>query len=487
VFDTGFFLKGNVNMNETIAAIATAYGEGGIGIIRISGESSEQILRQIFVPVSHARKSNQNVNTDNQRERDSQRTKSRVLRYGTIVDPKTGETIDEVLTVFMKAPATYTREDVAEIHCHGSIISLHKTLSLCLQLGARPAEPGEFTKRAFLNGRLDLSQAEAVIDMIRAKTTKSFEVAVGQLEGRLSREIVELRKQLLDLLVNMTVNIDYPDEDIEEIMYDQMLDSISQIGGEIDKLILTADTGRILQEGLNVVIIGKPNVGKSSLMNALMRETRAIVTEIPGTTRDTIQETISIKGIPIRLTDTAGIRDTEDTIEQIGIAKTKESFRKADLILMMLDVSEELSDEDKYIIEHIGDKRTILLANKIDLGAKTTMDEIKQFLPGVKMIETSMVSDVGLEEIEHEIQQMVYGGKVSQSESLMVTNTRHETLLREAGQALADAASMTQDSEPLELIEAEVRHGYEVLGEIIGETVSDDILDEVFSRFCLGK
>jgi len=457
-------------MNETIAAVATAYGEGGIGIVRISGGLAGQILRRIFVPVSPALE-----------------PAGRTLRYGTIVDPDTGDTIDEVLTVFMKAPATYTREDVAEIHCHGSVISLHKILSLCLRLGAVPAESGEFTKRAFINGRLDLSQAEAVIDMIKAKTTKSFEVAVGQLEGRLSKAVVDLRRQLLDLLVDMTVNIDYPDEDIEEIVYERMLDSISQIGGDIEKLRLTADTGRILHDGLNVVIIGKPNVGKSSLMNALMRETRAIVTEIPGTTRDTIQETISIKGIPIRLTDTAGIRDTQDTIEQIGIAKTKESFHRADLILMMLDVSEELSDEDKYIIEHIGDKRAILLANKIDLGAKTTMDEIEQFLPGVRMIETSMVSDVGLEEIESEIQKMVYGGKISQGESLMVTNARHEKLLREAELALVEAAAMTKSGEPLELIEVEVRSGYELLGEIIGETVAEDIINEVFSRFCLGK
>jgi tRNA modification GTPase len=467
-------------MNETIAAISTAYGEGGIGIVRISGELSGQILNQIFVPAFDAP---DNTLADAPKTVQANRT----MRYGKIVDPTTKEMVDEVLTVFMKAPATYTREDVAEIYCHGSVIALRKTLSLTLRLGAQLAEAGEFTKRAFLNGRLDLSQAEAVIDMIRAKTTKSFEVAVGQLEGKLSSEIAMLRGQLLDLLVNMTVNIDYPDEDIEEIVYESMLDSLSQIGGEIDRLRLTADTGRILQEGLNVVIIGKPNVGKSSLMNALMRETRAIVTEIPGTTRDTIQETISLKGIPIRLTDTAGIRETEDTIEQIGIARSKESFQQADLILMMLDVSEALSEEDKYIIEHIGDKRTILLANKIDLGAKATLDEIQQFLPDAKMIETSMVSDVGLEKIEEEIQQMVYGGKVSQGESLMITNARQENLLREAGLAIADAIAMTKDAEPLELIEGDVRRGYELLGEIIGETVSDDIISEVFARFCLGK
>ena len=466
-------------MNETIAAIATAYGEGGIGIIRISGDLAGQILDQLFVPVSRAKASAEGA--------DIPQSTNRVLRYGTIVEPASFELVDEVLTVFMKAPATYTREDVAEIHCHGSVIAQRKILSLALQLGARLAEPGEFTKRAFLNGRLDLSQAEAVIDMIRAKTTKGFEVAIGQMEGKLSAEIAKIRGQLTDILVDMIVNIDYPDEDIEEIVYETLLDSLSQIGGEVDRLRHTADSGRILQEGLSVVIIGKPNVGKSSLMNALMRETRAIVTEIPGTTRDTIQETISVKGIPIRLTDTAGIRETEDTIEQIGIAKSKESFLQADLILMMLDVSEELSEEDKYIIEHIGEKRTILLANKIDLGAKATLAEIQQFLPDAKMIETSMVSDVGLEEIENEIQQMVYGGRLSQSNSLMVTNVRHENLLREAGVAIADAVAMTKDGEPLEIIEGEVRRGYELLGEIIGETVSDDIIGEVFARFCLGK
>jgi len=479
-------------MSETIAAISTAYGEGGIGIVRISGDLAAQILNQIFVPASVAPTHSvehieQTMHSDSAALEPQSIPPNRILRYGKIVDPQTGEMVDEVLTVLMKAPATYTREDVAEIYCHGSVIALRRTLGLALHLGARLAEAGEFTKLAFLNGRLDLSQAEAVIDLIRAKTTKSFEVAVGQLEGKLSMEINMLRGRLLDILVDMTVNIDYPDEDIEEIVYEQLMNSLSQIGGEIDRLRITADTGRILQEGLNVVIIGKPNVGKSSLMNALMRETRAIVTEIPGTTRDTIQETISLKGIPVRLTDTAGIRETDDTIEQIGIARSKESFQRADLILMMLDVSEELSEEDKYIIEHIGDKRTILLANKIDLGAKATLDEIRGFLPEAKMIETSMVSDVGLEKIEEEIQQLVYGGKVSQGESLMVTNARHENLLREASMAIADAAAMTNDAEPLELIEVDVRRGYDLLGEIIGETVSDDIISEVFSRFCLGK
>jgi tRNA modification GTPase len=458
-------------MNETIAAISTAYGEGGIGIVRISGNLAEQILKTIFVPASGIQGEMEN----------------RQLRYGKIIDPKTGEVVDEVLAAFMKAPQTYTREDVVEIYCHGSVIALRKALGLALALGARPAEPGEFTKVAFLNGRLDLSQAEAVIDMIKAKTGKSFQVAVGQLEGKLSLAIQTIRKALLNVLVEVTVNIDYPDEDIEEITYSNLIESLSQIGGMIDKLTATADTGRILQEGLNVVILGKPNVGKSSLLNALLRETRAIVTDIPGTTRDTIQEMMSIKGIPIKLTDTAGIRETQNTIEQIGIERSKQSFLGADLILLMLDVSEDLSEEDRYIIEHIGSKRTILIANKIDLGKKATLDEIQEFLPDAKIIETSMISDVGLEEIENEIQKLVYGGAVSQSESLLVTNARHEKLLNEAAVLISDAIHQATHNEPLEFLEVDLRRSYELLGEIVGETVSEDILEQVFSRFCLGK
>ncbi len=476
-------------MNETIAAISTAYGEGGIGIVRISGDLAGQILSKLFVPFSHANydgdKSTSHAATDSICAPES--LKNRMLRYGSIVDPDTGTVIDEVLVAYMKAPNTYTREDVGEIYCHGSVISLRKTLGLTLRFGARLAEEGEFTKRAFLNGRLDLSQAEAVIDMIRAKTEKGFEVALGQMEGKLSKEIMKLRGALLDVLVEMTVNIDYPDEDIEEILYERLSNSLSQIGGTIDKLRLSADTGRILKEGLQVAIIGKPNVGKSSLLNLLMGETRAIVTDIPGTTRDTISETINIRGIPVCITDTAGIHETENAIEQIGIERSKQSFQQADLILLMLDISEELSTEDQYIIEHIGGRPTILLANKIDLGMKSTMDELRQFLPNAKIIETSMTSDVGLEQIEDEIQNLVYNGKVAQGESVLVSNARHETLLASAGNAISESLKQTRLGEPLEIIEVDVRRGYELLGEIIGETVSDDIISEVFSRFCLGK
>lgn len=454
-------------MESTIAAIATAYGEGGIGIIRISGEKSEEILRKIF--------------------RSSFNIENRKLTYGNIVNPETGEVIDEVLVVLMKAPHTYTREDVVEINCHGSVVSLRKTLDLVLSMGARLAENGEFTKRAFLNGRLDLSQAEAVIDIIRAKTDKSFNVAMDQLEGKLSKVIKEIRKQILDILVNITVNIDYPDEDIEEVVYDELNESLSNICQDIHKLIETGDTGKILNEGLRVSIIGKPNVGKSSLMNQLLNENRAIVTSIPGTTRDTIEEKISIRNIPIVLTDTAGIRQTDDQIEKIGIEKSKESFNNADLVIFVCDMSKEIEDEDREIASYIGDRKTIVLANKMDLENKTTLEELKNLIPGGIFIETSMEEGRGLEDVKDEIEKLVYKGHVKQGESLIVNNIRHLDLLRNSEKSIKDAINMINLNEALEFIEIDVNRAYELLGEIIGETVNDDILNEVFARFCLGK
>lgn len=454
-------------MESTIAAIATAYGEGGIGIIRISGEKSEEILNKIF-------KSSFNI-------------ENRKLTYGNIVDPENGEIIDEVLVVLMKAPHTYTREDVVEINCHGSVVSLRKTLDLVLRMGARLAENGEFTKRAFLNGRIDLLQAEAVIDIIRAKTDKSFNVAMDQLEGRLSKVIKNLRKEILDILVNITVNIDYPDEDIEEVVYDDLNENLSHICFEIDKLINTGDTGKILNEGLKISIIGKPNVGKSSFMNQLLNENRAIVTAIPGTTRDTIEEKISIRNIPVILTDTAGIRETEDQIEKIGIEKSKQSFNNADLIIFVCDMSKEIEDEDREIASYIGDRNTIVLANKMDLETKTTVEDIKALIPNGIIIETSMEEAKGIDKVKDEIEKLVYKGDVKQSESLIVNNLRHLDLLRNAEQSIKDAINMVNLNEALEFIEIDVNKAYELLGEIIGETVKDDILNEVFARFCLGK
>ena len=454
---------------ETIVAVATAYGEGGIGIIKISGSESRNILDQIFVP---------NKGTDVQ---------NRKLAYGVIKDPDKNEVIDEVLTVFFPSPNTYTREDIVEINCHGSVVALRKILDLVLRSGARLAEPGEFTKRAFLNGRIDLTQAEAVIDLIKAKTDKSFDSAFSQLEGNISLKVKEIRASLMDLLVKITVNLDYPDEDIEEITYTELHNSISAIGNMIEKLLATADTGRIIRDGLKVVISGSPNVGKSSLLNALLKESRAIVTEIPGTTRDTIEESMSIRGIPIKLVDTAGIRNTDDKIEKIGIEKSKQAFNEADLVVFMVDGSEALSDGDLTLLEYIGNKKAIVLINKIDIEKRINEQQILDILPNSDIISTSVTGDIGINELEEKIEALVYGGKVKQNESLLITNARHKDLLTRASNALSDAKGMTEKKEALDFVEVDVKLCWELLGEIIGETATEDIIHEVFASFCLGK
>ena len=413
--------------------------------------------------------------------------REREMVYGHIFDEKTGETIDEVMVCCFKGPKSYTSEDVCEIQCHGSVVSLKKILSLTLENGARLAEPGEFTKRAFLNGRLDLSQAEAVIDLIKAKTDRTFEVALDQLRGGFSEKIRGLRQRLVDVLVDLTVNIDYPDEDIEEVTYEKLQKGLESLCSDIARLLDTADTGRIMREGLRISIIGKPNVGKSSLMNALLKESRAIVTAIPGTTRDVIEEGLSIGGIPVILTDTAGIRKTDDTIEKIGIEKSKEAFNKADLIIFIADLSRELEEEDREILEAARGRKVICLMNKSDLDRKLDEDSLKEALPGAVFIEASVAKDEGISELENTIKNMVYGGEVSQGSSLIVTNARHEALLKEAYKSLKDAAAMVEMGEPLELIEIDVNQAYSSLGLIIGEEVGDDIINEVFKRFCLGK
>lgn len=450
-------------MEDTIAAIATAYGEGGIGIIRISGEDSRDILRKIFTG----------------------KIESRRLSYGKIVDEN--EHIDEVLAVYMKGPKTYTGEDVVEINCHGSMVALRKTLALVLSKGARMAEPGEFTKRAFLNGRLDLSQAEAVIDVIKAKSDRSFDVAMSQLEGSLSKRIEKIRQALLDLLVEVTVNIDYPDEDIEIMTYDKARDCLCNIRNMIGELLATSGSGRMIREGIRIAIVGKPNVGKSSLMNCLLRESRAIVTEIPGTTRDTIEEAVSIRNLPVYLIDTAGIRDTDDTVEKIGIEKTKEAFNNADYIILVVDGSRPLTSEDEEIISYVRGRRALVLLNKRDLGAEVTVDVISEKLPDCDIIETALSKGEGLKEIEDNIESLVYGGQISQGESLMVNNVRHIDLLKHADSAAGDALSLLEIMEPLDIVEIDIRNAYDFLGEIVGDTVSDEIINEVFARFCLGK
>lgn len=457
-------------MEDTIAAVATAYGEGGIGIIRISGEKSLDILRDIFEFGGETRE-----------------IQSRRMTYGRIIDKENNCIIDEVLAVYMKGPKTYTAEDVVEINCHGSVVSLRKTLELVLRKGARMAEPGEFTKRAFLNGRLDLSQAEAVIDVVKAKTDRSFDVAISQLEGGLSLKISEIRQKLLDLLVDITVNIDYPDEDIEEITYENIGQNILLIANMIEKLLSTASTGRMIREGIRIAIVGKPNVGKSSLMNGLLKESRAIVTEVPGTTRDTIEEALSIRNIPVYLVDTAGIRDTSDKVEKIGIEKSKEAFNNADFVIFIIDGSRALSIEDEQIADHLEGKKSLVLINKCDLARAVDIKDVRKLVPDADIIETSLADGSGIEEIEEFIENMVYGGEISQSHSTMVNNVRHIDLLARSRDSLNDARSMTAAGQALEFIEVDVRSAYESLGEITGETVSDDIINEVFARFCLGK
>lgn len=475
------------NMEDTISAVATAWGEGGIGIVRISGPEAKDVLERIFMPIKKNRKKGEGLLPDSVGETIGSPIENRRMTYGKIIDPKDGTVVDEVLAVYMKAPYTYTMEDVVEINCHGSIVSLRKTLALTLEHGARIAEPGEFTKRAFLNGRIDLSQAEAVIDLIRAKTDRGFDVAMDQMEGSLSREIKAIRAKLMDVLVNITVNLDYPDEDIEEITYDKLDRDLRDIDNDIDRLLNTAKTGRLLREGLAVAIIGKPNVGKSSLMNRFLRESRAIVTDIPGTTRDVIEESMSLRGIPVKLIDTAGIRETDDIIEKIGIEKSMDAFNRADLVIFVLDGSRELSEEDKEIAEHIEGKKTLVLVNKADLTQVVTEEEIKALNPDSHVIFTSMENGEGLDLVEEHIYNMVYGGQVKQENGLIVTNVRHSDLMKKAKEEIEAALFMCGGGEALDFLEVNVRQCFEYLGEIIGEAISDTIIDEVFARFCLGK
>ena len=457
-------------MEDTIAAIGTPLGEGGIGIVRISGPQSAAILEDIFECAG-----------------DQSALENRRLTYGRIIDKENNQIIDECMAVFMKGPKTYTTEDTAEINCHGSMVSLKNTLQLILRKGARLAEPGEFTKRAFLGGRIDLSQAEAVIDVVKAKTDRSFDVAISQLQGALSLKVAEIRQTLLDLLVDITVNIDYPDEDIEEITYEKMGDDLLLIKERIDQLRSTAHTGRMLREGIRIVICGRPNVGKSSLMNALLRENRAIVTEIPGTTRDTIEENVNIRNIPVNLIDTAGIHETEDVVEKMGIERSKDAFNQADYIILVLDSSQPLTEEDRMLISYIGNRNSLVVMNKQDLGMCLDQEELASALPRSVFLPAAVKRNEGIEEIEDRIEELVYGSTEPGAEHVMVNNVRHIQLLDQASGDLERAGEMIRRSEPLDFIEVDVRSAYDALGEIIGETVSDEILNEVFSRFCLGK
>ena len=464
---------------DTIAAISTPIGEGGIGIVRISGDQSLDLLSKIFEPA------NKDIKKNN---KDQLLIPSRVLTYGKIYDKKRN-LIDEVLVSYMKSPTTYTGEETVEINCHGGIIPLRNILNTVVSLGARPAERGEFTKRAFLNGKLDLTQAEAVMDLISAKTDTSFNVAMTQLQGRLSEHIRLIRSYFVDLLVQITVNIDYPDEDIEELTYSNVLECLHKIDSSLKELSASSERGRILREGLRVAIVGKPNVGKSSILNALLYEDRAIVTDVPGTTRDIIEETIDVRGIPVVITDTAGIRDTDDLVEKIGVEKSKLSIESSDLIFFVLDAARVIDEEDERIFSHIRDKNHIILINKNDVDNKAiSSNEVKKHF-GEDATEISAIRDGSIQEIETLIEDYVNSkssGFVA-SQNFMITNARHKKLIDDSILAVSDAITSTEAFEPLEILEIDVNHAYELLGEIIGETTAGDIIDKVFERFCLGK
>ncbi|MGM0396138.1 MAG: tRNA uridine-5-carboxymethylaminomethyl(34) synthesis GTPase MnmE [Bacillota bacterium] len=457
-------------MSDTIAAISTAVGEAGIGIVRMSGRDSLEIAKAVFM-----RTNNQEINPKDNKK----------LLYGHIMDNET--VIDEVLVAFMNEPYTYTRENMVEIYCHGGIIPVKKTLELLLKKGAKLAEPGEFTKRAFLNGRLDLSQAEAVIDIIKSKTEKSYDVSLNQLEGSLSREVEEIRKILLGMIAHIEVSIDFPEDDIEEVTYDDLTRDGNKVKSRIEKLLATSGKGKILRDGLNTVILGKPNVGKSSLLNAVLRENRAIVTEIPGTTRDIIEEYVNIDGIPLKIMDTAGIRHTDDLVEKIGVDRAKETLEKADLIIAIFDISRSLTDEDHHVIELIKDKKTIVLLNKTDLPNEYDEELFREYFDASQIINTSMIKGVGIDELENAIRAMFYDGDIQMDSGMIITNIRHKNQLERSMENIVSVLNDLSKEIPLDCLEVDLRSCWENLGEITGESITEDILDKIFSEFCIGK
>ncbi|CUH95772.1 tRNA modification GTPase MnmE [Propionispora sp. 2/2-37] len=456
---------------DTIAAVATAVGEGGIGIIRMSGIQALAIADNLFKGIRGKKVAD---------------IQSYQAAYGHIIDPASGQPVDEVLLLVMRAPNSYTKEDVVEIHCHGGPVPLKHILELAISGGARLAEPGEFTKRAFLNGRLDLTQAEAVIDVIRSKTDVSLRMAVNHLAGSLSERIQRMRQIVLGMIAQLEAAIDFPEEDIEELTARQVAEQLFPLQEEVDELLKTAHTGRILREGLATVIIGKPNVGKSSLLNALLKENRAIVTDIPGTTRDIIEEYVNIRGIPLKIVDTAGIRQTADVVEQIGVDRAREFISRADLILLLLDVSVPLSEEDYEVLQLLQGRDVIILLNKTDLPAVWQEDKILE-ITKQDILKISVNSGAGLQELEEAIVNKVYSGQVTLPEGSYINNIRQANLLAKAREHLLAAQSTITAGMPPDCIVVDLRGVWERLGEITGDAVNEDIISEIFSQFCIGK
>ncbi|WP_160692849.1 tRNA uridine-5-carboxymethylaminomethyl(34) synthesis GTPase MnmE [Clostridium sp. C2-6-12] len=456
---------------DTICAIATPIGEGGVAIIRISGQNALDIASKIFKPKN---------------DYDIRNMKTYTMKYGNVVDLDKKEIIDEVILSYMKSPSSYTGENVVEINCHGGVVSTNSVLNEIIKAGARLAEPGEFTKRAFLNGRIDLSQAEAVMDIITAKTELSMKSAMMQRNGALSREIGALRKYLLNVLALIEYAVDFTEDDediIDDNLISQVKEGIEKTNLKIKNLLSNADEGKIIRDGLNVVIVGKPNVGKSSLLNALLKEKRAIVTDVPGTTRDVIEEYINLDGIPIRITDTAGIRETEDVVERIGVEKSKEKIEEADLIILMLDTSREIDEEDKAIIDKIKDRKYIALLNKIDLDMKISEEVICNLN---NKIDISAKTGKGIDDLKNVIKDLFFNGEIN-SESLIVSNARHKQALYRAMENCEAAISKVNANEYLDLISIYITAAMKALGEITGNELEEDLLNKIFSEFCVGK
>ncbi|MCC3359348.1 tRNA uridine-5-carboxymethylaminomethyl(34) synthesis GTPase MnmE [Bacillus sp. REN16] len=455
---------------DTIAAISTPMGEGAIAIVRLSGDEAIDIANRVF------------------KGKNLKEVDSHTIHYGHIVDPDTNQVVEEVMLTLMRGPKTFTREDVIEINCHGGLVSVNRVLQLVLVNGARLAEPGEFTKRAFLNGRIDLSQAEAVMDLIRAKTDRAMNVAIGQMEGRLSSLINRLRQELIETLAHIEVNIDYPEyDDVEEMTHRVLLEKANNVRYEIIKLLETSSQGKILREGLSTVIIGRPNVGKSSLLNSLVHENKAIVTDIPGTTRDVIEEYVNVRGVPLRLVDTAGIRETEDIVERIGVERSREVLKKADLILLVLNYGDELTEEDERLFEAISGMETIVIINKTDLPQKMNMEKVKDLAKENPIVTTSLLEEKGVDALEEAISSLFFTGNVEANDLTYVSNSRHIALLTQAKKSIEDAISGAESDLPIDMVQIDLTRTWELLGEIIGDAVHESLLNQLFSQFCLGK
>lgn len=455
---------------DTIAAIATGMTNSGIGIVRISGNETFHIIDKIYQSKNGKKKISE--------------MESHTVHYGYIVDGN--QIIDEVMVLILKAPNTYTREDTIEIDCHGGVLVVQKILETVIKYGARPAEPGEFTKRAFLNGRIDLSQAESVMDVIQAKNDFALKTSMEQLKGSVLKVVKELREKIIYEIAYIESALDDP-EHYDLTGYGEKLDTIiNPIMNEIQKLLVTADNGKILKEGINTAIVGKPNAGKSSLLNSLVGKERAIVTDIAGTTRDILEEQINLNGISLNVIDTAGIRKTDDVVEKIGVDRAKESIKDADLVIYVVDSSRELSNEDDDIIELIKEKNTIILLNKMDLAPVVTKDEMLK-LSDKKVISISAKENKGIDELEETIKDMFFHGKIEMNDEVYITNVRHKTALKNAYNSLELVKKSIENQMPEDFYSIDLMNAYEELGTIIGESVEDDLVNEIFSKFCMGK